>query len=300
LLIGVIAEESLLPTTIVDSSIVRETATAADVAAAGLLFADLVDDPASVTEILEAYLGSVIAEPASADEAPDAQAPPIAADLAETVSTSESWDGALVTTADIAETVTADEAPSATITPATGTTWNPADFANVTFSNGNLTVTGTTTNSGSRSTVGYSSGKYYAEFTVSTWINSNTGVGLATPTATFGAAPIDTVLVLHSGNIVLNSSNTGSSLAPRTSGDIIGMAVDLTARLIWFRVAPTGNWNGSSTANPATGAGGISISALSGTLFAGAYTGTSGEVITGNFGASAFSGSVPSGFTSGW
>ena len=56
------------------------------------------------------------------------------------------------------------------------------------------------------------------------------------------------------------------------------------------------------TANPATGTGGYNIAALSLPLYP--YTGWSsnaaGQVITANFGATTFSGLVPSGFTSGW
>ena len=42
------------------------------------------------------------------------------------------------------------------------------------------------------------------------------------------------------------------------SGNTLCCAVDLDARLIWFRTNG-GNWNNSGTADPATGAGGIDL-----------------------------------------
>jgi len=80
---------------------------------------------------------------------------------------------------------------------------------------------------------------------------------------------------------------------------VIGIAVDFSGQLIWFRVAPAGSWNGSGTANPATGVDGISISVIAGSRFP-TMTGQGGDAITANFGASAFTGVVPSGFTSGF
>jgi len=46
------------------------------------------------------------------------------------------------------------------------------------------------------------------------------------------------------------------------------MEVDFTAQKIWFKNATTGgDWNGSPTANPATGVGGIDISGLTNSPF---------------------------------
>jgi hypothetical protein len=110
--------------------------------------------------------------------------------------------------------------------------------------------------------------------------------------------------VVKAGTIFSAGSNTGLSLGARAAGDIIGIALDLGARLIWFRVAPSGNWNGSGTANPATGTGGVSIAGLGSPaitpLYAMASFAASADAATGNFGDTAFSGTVPSGFTSGF
>ena len=85
-------------------------------------------------------------------------------------------------------------------------------------------------------------------------------------------------------------------------GDVIGIALDVGAQLAWFRVAPSGNWNGSGTANPATGTGGLSLASITNVddcPLVGFFPGI-GESATANFGDSAFSGAVPSGFTTGW
>src|SRR5436190_3332458 len=178
--------------------------------------------------------------------------------------------------------------------------WSLLDQAGITLSNASLTLTTTGGTGGIRGAYGYSSGKFYWEYTTTSWgINDNLGVG--TSSALFSTASlVGNAITIKSGNIYVNSNTVQGTLGARANGDIIGVAVDLTARLIWFRVAPAGNWNGSGTANPATGIGGFSISALTGALFPFYVNGTgSGAVVTANFGASAFTGSVPSGFTSG-
>ena len=303
MLVGVIAEESLIPTVTVDSSIVRETAAAVDVTGAGLFFTDLVDDPASVTEILNGYLGSVIDEATNATDVPDAQGPPIGADLTETTTTAESWDGALITDVVISETTTTAETPDASII---GKAWNPSDQVNTTLSNGNLTATSQGTSGGVRATCSVSTGqKIYWEITLATITSANTITGCARSTANLanmaGLGTNNAAVMFGNGTININAGFAGS-IGTRSSGDVIGIAVDFTGGLIWFRVAPAGNWNGSGTANPATGAGGFSISGITGGPLYPNFSNTNlaGEVATANFGASAFTGAVPSGFNSGF
>src|SRR4029077_824676 len=107
------------------------------------------------------------------------------------------------------------------------------------------------------------------------------------------------------GAIWVNNANTGSAIGVISSGNVIGVALDMTGLLIWFRIAPSGNWNGSGTANPATGVGGISISACFGAqaayaAFASTGSAGNGNAVTANFGDSAFTGAVPAGFASGF
>lgn len=178
--------------------------------------------------------------------------------------------------------------------------WNPNDASNMNFSNNNLAVSSSGLG-GVRAVLGFGTGKYYFEVMAVSWSNSSTATGLATASANvFAGASTGTVSIGNSGAIWIGSTNTGSSLGTRANGDTIGIAVDLSAQLIWLRVCPSGNWNGSGTANPATGTGGISISALGGVvLFPFCHAQQNSEVFVANF-ASAFSGSVPSGFTAGW
>lgn len=182
------------------------------------------------------------------------------------------------------------------------TTWNPSDkSASTTLSNANLTAS-TSASAGARAIGGWTTGKYYWEITYTT-VNTNsltTGVGLATGDLAFGSATGFCWLGRSTGGININAAASGSSLgAAVAQGSVVGVAVDFGAKLIWFRIAPAGNWNGSGTANPATGAGGVDISAIStGPLYA-FMSGAASDVITANFGSSAFTGTVPSTFTSG-
>ena len=64
---------SLRPPRAAIAADVAEAATAADATATGnVVFATLVDDPASVGDIVDAYLGEIMLEAASADAAADA------------------------------------------------------------------------------------------------------------------------------------------------------------------------------------------------------------------------------------
>lgn len=187
--------------------------------------------------------------------------------------------------------------PPATVAPS----WSPADQVGMTFSNGNLTVTATSTASGARLNLGFpnSAGKYYWECTMTTWTGAGTGVGICSSTVTISLPPSNSTnvaeILLTGGNFWINGVNAGS-LGTRASGDIIGIAVDLAADLIWFRVCPSGNWNNSGTANPATGVGGFSITGVPGARFPFAGAQAINDRITGNFGAAGYSGAAPAGF----
>lgn len=189
-----------------------------------------------------------------------------------------------------------------TLSVSAATTWNPADTsANMTLSNGNLTATSTNFSVGTRAAAGLNSGKSYFEVTMANGASTADGIGIGLASASLAATlPVGTAGVAP--NSIFVNGVSVLAFPGITNGSIIGIAVDLTAQLIWFRIAPSGNWNNSGTANPATGTGGVSISSISsGALYpiyqVGAATGHSA---TANFGASAFSGAVPSGFISGW
>jgi len=215
----------------------------------------------------------------------------------------------------VVEPASAVDAPNATITgaPFVTVTWEAATVTSVTLSGGNLVATNTGTSATSQgahvvSTSGKTSGKYYFEDTLTTIVGAggaNYGIGVGTTASTYtnmGNAATTGVMMFRSGSIYSNGTNTGTTLGSRSSGNVIGVAVDLDNRKVWYRVAPSGNWNNSGSADPATNVGGITIPAGTMIPFAtfGGTGGAASNVQTTNFGASAFTGAVPSGFTAGW
>lgn len=179
-------------------------------------------------------------------------------------------------------------------------TWNPSDkHANIVLSNGDLTAapSGSTGWMSVKGTIGVSSGKWYWEFTFA----GSPGNHL------HGVAVSGTAL-----NILLSSDansyvyrfdygykycagGTWVSIGTATVGDVIGVALDMDNGKIWF--AKNGTWLGSG--DPANGTN-PACSGLSDTFYAvwNTHYG-SGATATANFGASSFSHTVPSGFTSG-
>jgi hypothetical protein len=259
---------------------IAEASTALDAPGTGnVVFATLVDDPASVGETVDAYLGEIMLEAASATD---------------TLSVPASYD------TDVAEAASAIDVQSASAA-AVPTTFNPSDLANVTLTNANLTATAPAAVGGVRGTNSHTSGKYYWEYKIVGIASNGMSEGIALASASLSAgSSTGAAMVSRTGSVSINGSGLGALLGTRAVNDVIGVAVDFSAALIWFRVAPSGNWNGSGTADPATGAGGLSISALSGALYPVFLNAQAGDAVTANFGASGFTGSVPSGFTSGF
>lgn len=176
--------------------------------------------------------------------------------------------------------------------------------ANVTLSGGDLTATRTGASpSGARSPDPKSSGKFYVEFIANALNGQGDGCGFGSQYATNAAVVNDGtegVYVYRSGSIWSNSASRGN-LGAVANGDRIDAAVDLSAKLVWFR-RNGGNWNGSGTANPATGVGGIAFAYTSLAPLVG-MGGTGGSVGSGwtvNLGGSAMIGAVPAGFTANW
>ena len=174
---------------------------------------------------------------------------------------------------------------------------------NITLSGGNLVAT-TTNNGAVRCLAGVTSGKIYWEVTATLWVQNSTcvGLGLATTSlANFWNATANCIAMNRGGQIFNNGSIGPSIGGTLATGAIVCFALDVTNKLLWMRNGAAGNWNGSGTANPATGVGGISLAAwASSALYAMAGGIGGSDAWTANFGASAFSGAVPSGFTAGW
>lgn len=180
-------------------------------------------------------------------------------------------------------------------------TWNPDDKnANITLSNGNLTATASgTAHKSARATLSKSSGKWYWEIEIgnpSSLYHYN-GVGTAAMSLSgyvgqdvYGWGCGANGYAYHNGNYV----PIGVTF---TTGDILGIALDIDAGKLWF--AKNGTWVNSG--NPANGTYPVYSSGLAGvTLYPATGLFTDGIKITANFGESAFSYSVPSGFNAGF
>lgn len=198
------------------------------------------------------------------------------------------------------------------VPPIVYTTLNPASVVNTTLSNGNLKATHSNTadNSGARTASVKSTGKYYFEVTIGATHGGLDNIGIAIASVTHtnmtagGVNGVVLFMSLSGGVVYTNGSSGLIYLDTTTAGDIVGVAVDLVNRHIWFRKNAGGNWNNLpiGSQNPATNTGGTFIPAGSMApilTFGGSGTAL-GDFFVANFGASAFAGSVPAGFTSGW
>lgn len=182
----------------------------------------------------------------------------------------------------------------------------------ITLSNNNLTATSTRVGwQSARGTVTHTSGKYYAEATInaldgavgfgvcnasqlnSTQIGSDTnGMSIFT-TAGGGASGIE-----------FNGGNAQAIGTAPTQGQVLGVAVDLNAKLVWFYNPATQQWNGDVIArqNPATGQGGLPLTSIAilnsaaNPVYLGVSLDAAGDALTVNAGATAFVNAVPAGF----
>jgi hypothetical protein len=266
---------------------IAEVGEALDVTTIGfIVFATLVDDPASVGEFVDAYLGEIMVEAASA---------------------SDLFTSGLEYVAAIAEaTVGADSIQDGT-TAAGYATFDSSSVANVTLSLGDLKAThsNTTGNSGARSASLKTTGQWYFEITINQTNGTQDCLGALISTGSYTNFVTDgtncLAVYLPSGTIVSNNLGTGKSLGAIVAGNVIGVAIDLSARKAWMRKG-AGNWNGDAAANPVTGTNGVTLPATVSFApavgFGGSFTAIN-DAMTMNAGQSAFANAAPSGF-GGW
>jgi hypothetical protein len=188
---------------------------------------------------------------------------------------------------------------AAVVAPATFTTWNPADkSANLTMSGGDLTATFTGFDgfSNVRAVASHSSGKFYHEmnFSVAGTLYAAPGIANGSLDLNSFIGNTNGIAWLNGGQVYLNNSNV-ATVETWVAGDTLCIAVDTTAKLIWFR-KNAGNWNNDVSANPATGTNGIDISGVSGPYFPSGGANNVLDAFTANFGATAYAQSAPSGF----
>lgn len=161
-----------------------------------------------------------------------------------------------------------------------------------TFTSGQGVVLGTTL-------VG--TGKWYFECTfVSGGTSGNASIGVAplnenlTSQVGYNDAGNSAGVFQTSGNIYLGTTTkaaTGTAFA--TVGNVVGVAIDMDLRKIWFRTG-TGMWNGSGTADPATNVVGLTIPGTAPVVPA-ICTDTASVFLI-NLGASALAAPAPAGF----
>jgi hypothetical protein len=176
-------------------------------------------------------------------------------------------------------------------------TWNPSDKSgNITLSNGNLTAASNVSEcSGARCTSYKSSGKWYWEITLGT--ATTTGpldLGVGTSSTSLGARVGSSATGWGwqlNGYYGHNDVFTANGIAAPTSGDIVSVALDLDNGKIWF--GKNGTWNGSG--DPAAGTN-EAFSGVTGNLYP-IIVQYHNNSWTANFGASAFTYTVPTGFT---
>lgn len=182
-------------------------------------------------------------------------------------------------------------------------TWNASDkSSNITLTNGNLTATTTSATQGAvRCNTSASSGKYYWEASLEVlagsafavgWSNSSSALGTAMGGTDKNSVVVDSV----AGTILFNNTSQGS-LGAGIALFTVCIAYDITNKLIWFR-NDAGLWNGSATASPGSGTGGVSLSAINaGPYFPVFAANSSGAQVIANFGATDFNYPIPSGFS---
>lgn len=185
------------------------------------------------------------------------------------------------------------------------TTWDPAKKdSGVSLSGGNLIATQNDAFAFDRflGVASHSSGKFYFENTLTTKASTNTsflvtGIGNASTNSGDSIGNnANSVGANGGGGVSCNGSSLGTYAAGIAQGDVQCIAVDLTANLFWVRLNG-GAWNGGGSADPATGVGGYTMTGLAaGPYFPAASFVTAGDVWTGNFGASAYAQTRPSGY----
>ncbi|WP_244911991.1 SPRY domain-containing protein [Burkholderia aenigmatica] len=180
------------------------------------------------------------------------------------------------------------------------TTFNPGyKHSSITLSGGNLVATFATTQAVALGTVGYAAGKHYFEIAFTSGSSSgNASVGIAPSNEPLSSqvgyndnsgaiAAFQT-----SGNVYLNGSKVAAVSGYSNANDVIGVAVDSDRKLVWFR-SNGGQWNASSTADPASGTGGLAYT-QTGNMFPAVCTDSS-AVFTANFSGN-FAATIPTGF----
>lgn len=179
-------------------------------------------------------------------------------------------------------------------------TFNPSDKnADITLTNGNLTVTDSGSNGRKmvRATRFINSGKPYFEVTVGSKGGQNVCIGWANSGHDLGSHvgfdADDRAYGFISNGRCYNFNSYGSGYTVYTGSDVIMVALDFTAGKIWWGV--NGTWENSG--DPANGTNPQFATVVAELMTPAVSTYENGQNLTANFGASSFAHTVPTGFT---
>jgi hypothetical protein len=172
-------------------------------------------------------------------------------------------------------------------------TLNPLDVSANTLSNGNLDITYATNSDTNRGgTIAVSTGKWYFEATVQavggTYAIIGVTSGVATATS-LGSAAYQYSYISSTGNKFNNGSSTAYGNT-YTTGDVIGVALDMDNGKVWF----SKNGTFQASGDPAAGTN-QAFSGLSGS-FSPAINARNNSIVNLNCGQRAFAYTAPSGF----
>ncbi len=184
--------------------------------------------------------------------------------------------------------------------------WNTADkSANVTLSGGSLVATMTSASQGAvRADTSFGSGKLYYEVVLGTASGSNFGVGWANATSSLSSFigndknGVASYVANAGSPFFFNNANVGGGGGYAAYASLtLCIAFDIGGKLIWAKYN-NGLLNGSTTADPASGTGGISLSTINaGPYFPVMCANANGASVTANFGVTNFNYAVPAGFS---
>lgn len=144
--------------------------------------------------------------------------------------------------------------------PVVGTLIDPTDTdANITLSNGDKTaLSGTTGFKSARLKHGKGTGKWRFQVTIDALPAAEIGIGISGPLysrGTYLGATRQGIAYIQDNRVVYNASTAGNGAGAYTTGDVIDVYVDATARKVWFAK------NGVVSGNPTAGTGGYTLHA---------------------------------------
>ena len=189
--------------------------------------------------------------------------------------------------------------------PALADAWSNVEKSpNFTLSNADktvaLTYSGTASVRSTRRNTNQTAGKWYAEWLLNVGASSAGAMGVQASNAALGSPGNVAIYVQAATGVVFvySSTSDGTNIGDCFIGDVVSMAWDTGAELVWFR-RNNGLWNGVAGADPATGVGGLSTAVAPATEHSLYYLAvTIGNGATVRTGAAELTQTVPDGYTS--